>query len=38
VDGWHQRHRWKNPNGYWGLGGTGISCPIEIFTEDRSTN
>ncbi|MGZ4785808.1 MAG: peptide-methionine (S)-S-oxide reductase MsrA, partial [Acidimicrobiales bacterium] len=24
----------KNPNGYCGLGGTGVSCPIGIATTD----
>jgi peptide-methionine (S)-S-oxide reductase len=28
AEGYHQQYLAKNPNGYCGLGGTGISCPI----------
>src|SRR6202167_1878254 len=27
-EGYHQQYLAKNPNGYCGLGGTGVSCPI----------
>jgi peptide-methionine (S)-S-oxide reductase len=27
---YHQQHLAKNPNGYCGLGGTGVSCPIGL--------
>ena len=27
----HQQYLAKNPNGYCGIGGTGVSCPIGIF-------
>ena len=27
AEGYHQQYLAKNPNGYCGLGGTGISCP-----------
>ena len=26
----HQQYLWKNPMGYCGLGGTGVSCPIGV--------
>ena len=28
AEDYHQRYLEKNPNGYCGIGGTGISCPI----------
>jgi peptide-methionine (S)-S-oxide reductase len=27
AEGYHQQYLAKNPNGYCGLGGTGVSCP-----------
>jgi peptide-methionine (S)-S-oxide reductase len=30
----HQQYLSKNPNGYCGLGGTGVSCPIGLTTAD----
>jgi peptide-methionine (S)-S-oxide reductase len=27
---WHQQYLAKNPNGYRGLGGTGMSCPVGV--------
>ena len=30
VEGYHQQYLHKVPNGYCGLGGTGVSCPIGI--------
>ena len=27
AEGYHQQYLHKNPNGYCGLGGTGVSCP-----------
>ena len=29
-EAYHQQYLYKNPNGYCGLGGTGVSCPIGI--------
>ncbi len=29
AEGYHQQYLAKNPNGYCGLGGTGVSCPVE---------
>jgi peptide-methionine (S)-S-oxide reductase len=28
AEGYHQQYLAKNPNGYCGLGGTGVACPI----------
>ena len=28
----HQQYLSKNPGGYCGLGGTGVSCPIGLAT------
>ena len=28
AEDYHQQYLHKNPNGYCGLGGTGVSCPI----------
>jgi peptide-methionine (S)-S-oxide reductase len=32
AEEYHQQYLAKNPNGYCGLGGTGVSCPIGIGT------
>jgi len=32
AEPYHQQYLGKNPNGYCGLGGTGVSCPIGIAT------
>ena len=31
---YHQQYLAKNPNGYCGMGGTGVSCPIGIASAD----
>jgi peptide-methionine (S)-S-oxide reductase len=28
AEGYHQQYLAKNPNGYCGLGGTGVTCPV----------
>lgn len=33
AEGYHQQYLAKNPNGYCGLGGTGVSCPIGLNVE-----
>jgi peptide-methionine (S)-S-oxide reductase len=33
AEEYHQQYLAKNPGGYCGLGGTGVSCPIGLFTE-----
>ncbi len=30
AEGYHQQYLAKNPNGYCGLGGTGVSCPVGV--------
>ncbi|MGE0041583.1 MAG: peptide-methionine (S)-S-oxide reductase MsrA [Vicinamibacterales bacterium] len=35
AEGYHQQYLHKNPNGYCGHGGTGVSCPVGL-TEVRS--
>ncbi len=34
AEDYHQQYLGKNPNGYCGLGGTGVSCPVGIATAD----
>ena len=28
AEDYHQQYLAKNPNGYCGIGGTGVSCPL----------
>jgi peptide-methionine (S)-S-oxide reductase len=41
AEDYHQQYLAKNPNGYCGLGGTGVSCPVGLkaspSTDDRRT-
>jgi peptide-methionine (S)-S-oxide reductase len=30
AEGYHQQYLSKNPNGYCGIGGTGLSCPVGV--------
>jgi peptide-methionine (S)-S-oxide reductase len=32
AEGYHQQYLAKNPNGYCGLGGTGVACPVGVST------
>lgn len=32
AEDYHQQYLQKNPNGYCGLGGTGVSCPVGLGT------
>jgi len=34
AEDYHQQYLAKNPGGYCGLGGTGVSCPIGVVTAD----
>jgi peptide-methionine (S)-S-oxide reductase len=34
AEAYHQQYLAKNPNGYCGIGGTGVSCPIGVKTAD----
>jgi peptide-methionine (S)-S-oxide reductase len=33
AEPYHQQYLAKNPNGYCGIGGTGVSCPIGVATD-----
>jgi peptide-methionine (S)-S-oxide reductase len=33
AEDYHQQYLAKNPNGYCGLGGTGVSCPVGVVGE-----
>ena len=33
AEDYHQQYLAKNPNGYCGLGGTGVSCPVGVARE-----
>ena len=30
AEGYHQQYLAKNPNGYCGMGGTGVTCPVGV--------
>ncbi len=32
AEDYHQQYLAKNPGGYCGLGGTGVSCPVGVQT------
>ncbi|CAA9249408.1 MAG: Peptide-methionine (S)-S-oxide reductase MsrA [uncultured Acidimicrobiales bacterium] len=34
AEDYHQQYLAKNPNGYCGIGGTGVSCPVGIAAPD----
>jgi peptide-methionine (S)-S-oxide reductase len=34
AEGYHQQYLHKNPGGYCGLGGTGVSCPIGLMASE----
>ncbi|MEU6486369.1 peptide-methionine (S)-S-oxide reductase MsrA [Streptomyces sp. NPDC046887] len=34
AEGYHQQYLDKNPGGYCGIGGTGVSCPIGVVRAD----
>jgi len=36
AEDYHQQYLSKNPDGYCGLGGTGVSCPIGVSTASRA--
>jgi len=35
AEDYHQQYLAKNPNGYCGLGGTGVSCPIGVGVQQQ---
>jgi peptide-methionine (S)-S-oxide reductase len=36
AEEYHQQYLAKNPNGYCGLGGTGVSCPIGVMSTESA--
>jgi peptide-methionine (S)-S-oxide reductase len=34
AESYHQQYLAKNPNGYCGIGGTGVSCPVGLATSE----
>ena len=34
AEDYHQQYLARNPNGYCGLGGTGVSCPVGVVTAE----
>ena len=34
AEGYHQQYLDKNPGGYCGIGGTGVSCPVGVARAD----
>jgi peptide-methionine (S)-S-oxide reductase len=37
AEDYHQQYLGKDPNGYCGLGGTGISCPVGVLSTSRAS-
>ena len=38
AEDYHQQYLAKNPNGYCGVGGTGVSCPVGLFAPEKATD
>jgi peptide-methionine (S)-S-oxide reductase len=38
AEDYHQQYLAKNPNGYCGLGGTGVSCPVGVGASSAAVN
>jgi peptide-methionine (S)-S-oxide reductase len=36
AEDYHQQYLAKNPDGYCGIGGTGVACPIGVFARNAS--
>jgi peptide-methionine (S)-S-oxide reductase len=36
AEDYHQQYLAKNPGGYCGIGGTGVSCPVGLEVERQS--
>jgi peptide-methionine (S)-S-oxide reductase len=34
AEDYHQQYLWRNKDGYCGIGGTGVSCPVGVTTQD----
>jgi peptide-methionine (S)-S-oxide reductase len=37
AEDYHQQYLAKNPGGYCGIGGTGITCPVGVITPDSAS-
>jgi peptide-methionine (S)-S-oxide reductase len=37
AEDYHQQYLAKNPRGYCGHGGTGVSCPVGVFAEEQGS-
>jgi peptide-methionine (S)-S-oxide reductase len=37
AEDYHQQYLAKNPHGYCGIGGTGVSCPVGVASQQLST-
>ncbi|XP_046553176.1 LOW QUALITY PROTEIN: peptide methionine sulfoxide reductase MsrA 2-like [Haliotis rubra] len=35
AEDYHQQYLYKNPGGYCGLGGVGVSCPVGVFGKNK---
>ena len=38
AEPYHQQYLAKNPNGYCGIGGTGVACPVGLVTRAEQTS
>ena len=38
AEDYHQQYLAKNPGGYCGIGGTGVSCPVGLFSEGDNSS
>ncbi len=38
AEDYHQQYLAKNPDGYCGLGGTGVSCPVGLVAPEQETD
>ena len=36
AEDYHQQYLAKNPGGYCGIGGTGVSCPVGLDLDQKS--
>ena len=36
AEAYHQQYLAKNPGGYCGIGGTGVSCPVGLDLDQKS--
>ena len=36
AEDYHQQYLAKNPNGYCGIGGTGVSCPVGVVSQQST--